>query len=88
MLFRNLGGYRSSDLILSAHRRTIEEWFHRYGEIPSEPLRTEVDAARIKSKNPGYCYKIAGWVPIKYVGTKVYLEAPELDFFQHERQEK
>lgn len=78
MLFRNLGGHRSSDLILSAHRRTIEEWVRRYGKIPPETLRTEVDAARIKSTNPGYCYKVAGWTPIKRVGTKIYLAAPAI----------
>lgn len=78
MLFRNLGPHRSSDLIRSAHGRTVEEWIRRYGALPSEALRTEVDAARIKSSNPGYCYKVAGWTPIKRVGTKIYLAAPTI----------
>jgi len=78
MLFRNLGSNLSSDLIRTAVRRTLEEWASRYGELPSERLRTEVDAARIKSKNPGFCYKKAGWVAVKKVGSKIYLEAPEI----------
>lgn len=78
VLFRNLGEHRSSDLIRAAHRRTLEEWVRRYGKLPAETLRTEVDAARIKSSNPGYCYKVAGWVPIKRVGTKICLAAPAL----------
>ena len=78
MLFRNLGSNLSSDLIRTAVRRTLEEWASRYGELPSERLRTEVDTARIKSKNPGFCYKKAGWVAVKKVGSKIYLEAPEI----------
>ena len=78
MIFRNLGASRSSDLIRSAHIRTLEEWVRRYGKLPAETLRTEVDGARIRSTNPGYCYKQAGWVAFKTVGTKIYLAAPAL----------
>jgi hypothetical protein len=77
MLFRNLGQSLSSDLIVSALARTYVEWFNRYGQLPSERLRTEVDTRAVRSRNPGYCYKVAGWVPDRVVRGKLYLWAPE-----------
>jgi hypothetical protein len=74
MLFRN---GLSSDLILSATERTYEEWLKRYGALPEERLRTEIDVRAVKSRNPGYCYKVAGWVPDRVVRGKLYLWAPE-----------
>lgn len=76
MIFRNLHAGLSSELIESATMRTYAEWVTRYGALPSERLRTEVDAAEIKSSNPGYCYLRAGWVHDRWVGTKRYLLAP------------
>ena len=77
MLFRNLGPHLSSDLIKGALGRTYEEWIRRYGELPPERLRTEIDTKRVRSANPGYCYKMAGWVPDRVVRGKLYLWAPE-----------
>jgi hypothetical protein len=77
MIFRNLGAGLSSDLICSATARTYEEWEKRYGALPEERLRTEIDVRAVRSPNKGYCYKVAGWVPDRVVRGKLYLWAPE-----------
>ncbi len=77
MLFRNLGPSLSSELIKSALQRTYEEWIRRYGALPAERLRTEIGIASVRSSNPGYCYKLAGWIPDRVVRGKLYLWAPE-----------
>jgi len=77
MLFRNLGPHLSSDLIREALARTYEEWRRRYGALPPERLRTEVDTRRVRSTNPGCCYLKAGWVRERIVRGKLYLLAPE-----------
>jgi hypothetical protein len=76
MLFRNLGGALSSDLIRSALAATYHEWTRRYGNLPAERLRTEIEIARVRSGNPGYCYKVAGWTRDRVVRGKLYLWAP------------
>jgi len=76
MLFRNLGPELSSTLIRSALETTYVEWAKRYGSLPTEVLRTEVDPSRTKSRNPGYCYKMAGFHNPRTVRGKVYLDAP------------
>jgi hypothetical protein len=77
MLFRNLGTALSSELIRRALYRTYVEWQARYGSLPDERLRTEIDTRAVKSRNPGYCYKVAGWIPDRVVRGKLYLFAPE-----------
>ena len=76
MVFRNLGAGLSSDLIVSATERTYEEWERRYGAIPDERLRTEIDIRRVRSTNPGFCYLMAGWTRDRIVRGKLYLHAP------------
>lgn len=80
MLFRRLPGCPdlASNLIRSATWATYDAWADRYGTLPEERLRTEVDTRRIRSPNPGCCYKIAGWVPDRVVRGKLYLFAPEV----------
>ena len=78
MMFRNLGSSLSSDLILSATDRTYEEWANRYGSLPSERLRTEIGIKEVRSSNPGYCYKQAGWTKDRVVRGKLYLWAPPM----------
>ncbi len=78
MLFRNLGAGVSSELISSALSATYYFWGERYGSLPSERLRTEVDTKAVRSRNPGYCYKVAGWIPDRVVRGKLYLWAPEV----------
>lgn len=78
MLFRNLGAGLSSELIESATARTYEEWRKRYGSLPEERLRTEIEIGAVKSKNPGYCYKVAGWEFDRIVRGKLYMFAPKV----------
>jgi len=54
-IFRNEGAGRSSDLIRSAMNRARQRW-------PGQRLYTYVDPRKIKSSNPGYCFKVAGWL--------------------------
>ena len=53
-IFRNESARRSSDIILEAERRAFERWG------PGR-LFTYVDPAKVRSPNPGYCFKRAGW---------------------------
>lgn len=76
-MFRNLGPNLSSDLIVTALVSTYVRWVDRYGHLPTERLRTEVEVKKIKSSNPGYCYKMAGWTVDRLVRGKLYLLAPE-----------
>ena len=53
-IFRNEGPLRSSDLILEAEQLAWRRW-------PGQRLFTYVWPAKVKSANPGYCFKCAGW---------------------------
>ena len=53
-VFRNESQYRSSDLIRQADAIADCLW-------PRERHYTYVNAARVKSRNPGYCFLKAGW---------------------------
>jgi hypothetical protein len=75
-MFRNLGSTLSSDLVWSATLRTYAEWFERYGELPTEILRTEIAIDKVRSTNPGCCYMKAGYHNRRIVRGKVYLDAP------------
>jgi hypothetical protein len=76
MLFRNLGAGLSSELIRSATEETYVQWLARYGSLPAERLRTEIGVREVRSKNPGCCYKMAGWTRDREVRGKLYLWAP------------
>jgi len=76
MIFRSLGAGLASDLIRTATEATYHFWLARYGALPAERLRTEIDVARVQSRNPGYCYIMAGWEPGEVVRGKRYLYAP------------
>jgi hypothetical protein len=77
MLFRNLGAGLSSDLIRSALEKTYIEWVRKYGSLPKERLRTEIGIHQVRSTNPGFCYKAAGWTLDKIVRGKLYMWAPD-----------
>lgn len=79
MMFRRLPEcrYVASELIATATQMTYIEWRNRYGELPPERLRTEIDIKRVKSMNPGYCYKVAGYEKDRVVRGKLYLWAPK-----------
>jgi hypothetical protein len=53
-IFRNEGPHRSSDLIRQAGRIADAIW-------PNLWRYTFVAPGKIASKNPGYCFKLAGW---------------------------
>lgn len=53
-VFRNEGAHQSSGLIRSAMELAWQRW-------PSERLYTYVHPGKIRSTNPGYCFKRAGW---------------------------
>jgi hypothetical protein len=53
-LFRNESPRRSSEIILEAEQFAVKWWG------PGRAY-TFIDARRVRSANPGYCYKVAGW---------------------------
>ena len=53
-IFRNEGQIKSSELILEAEELAWARW-------PGQRLFTYVWDAKVKSVNPGYCFKKAGW---------------------------
>lgn len=53
-IFRNESERKSSEIILEAEKMAFEKW-------GPNRLYTYVDPGKIKSANPGYCYKVAGW---------------------------
>lgn len=77
-VFRRLPGCPelASDCIRGAMDATAFFWRRKYGSIPDQVMRTEVDTRKIKSKNPGYCYTQAGWVKGETVRGKLYLYEP------------
>lgn len=53
----NPDGQVSSEILLQAELIAYNRW-------PQERLFTYVNAGKIKSSNPGYCFKMAGWKQI------------------------
>lgn len=53
-VFRNEGSVLSSELIKEACELAWQRWH-------GERLFTYVNSKKIKSDNPGYCFKVAGW---------------------------
>ena len=53
-IFRNESNLLSSELISEAEQIAWNRW-------PGERLYTYVNPQKIESKNPGYCFKKAGW---------------------------
>jgi hypothetical protein len=56
-LFRNESAHLSSELITEAVAATLAEW----PDPPALGIVSFVDASRVRSSNPGYCYRMAGW---------------------------
>lgn len=80
-IFRNEGAGLSSSLIEEATALSRAEWRRKYGALPAEPLRTEVDAREVRRKrDPGRCFRRAGWrvVDVARAAARglVVLEAP------------
>jgi len=53
-IFRNESSRKSSEIILEAEQWAVKKW-------GANRAYTFIDPAKIKSPNPGYCFKIAGW---------------------------
>lgn len=53
-VFRNESPHLSSSLILEAEALAWARW-------PGQRFYTYVNPRKIKSPNPGYCFKMAGW---------------------------
>lgn len=53
-IFRNESSRKSSEIILEAESMAFEKW-------GPDRLYTYIDPKCVKSVNPGYCFKVAGW---------------------------
>lgn len=53
-IFRNESDRQSSSIILEAEEAAFEKW-------GPNRLYTYIDPVKVKSANPGYCFKMAGW---------------------------
>lgn len=71
-IFRNESCRRSSEIILEAECKATEKW-------GSNRFYTYVDPSKIKSTNPGYCFKVAGWKFVRKTTRGLHLLAKELD---------
>ena len=58
-LFRNESNLLSSTLIKEAVKITCQQW----GLHLTDGIITYIFADKVKSVNPGYCFKCAGWQP-------------------------
>lgn len=56
-IFRNETNLRSSDMVRAAVVASKVEW----GEMPRDGIITYVDSNKVKSANPGCCFKKAGF---------------------------
>lgn len=70
-IFRNVSARLSSDVILECEQIVFEAW----GE---NRLFTYVDPAHIRSINPGYCFKMAGWKFVRTTADGKHLLAKEV----------
>jgi hypothetical protein len=68
-LFRNESAVLSSELIVEAIAAT--RW--KYGTPPVSGMVTMIDAAKVTSRNPGYCYKIVGFVHVGYTKSGLHM---------------
>lgn len=65
-IFRNESTRQSSAIIIEAERLAVEKWG------PNRAY-TYIDATKVASVNPGYCFKCAGWRRIGYSGDGKHL---------------
>jgi len=66
-IFRNESARLSSEIILEAERKVVAEWGENRGF-------TYIDPESISNKrNPGYCFKVAGWQFIKQTASGLHL---------------
>jgi hypothetical protein len=70
-IFRNESARRSSDIILECEVLAYAKW-------GLNRVYTYINAAAIKSPNPGYCFKCAGWQHIGYSKGGLHLLAKDI----------
>lgn len=70
-IFRNESPRKSSEVILECERMAFEKWG------PAR-LFTHVHPGKIRSANPGYCFKQAGWKYLRTTPRGLHLLAKEL----------
>lgn len=58
-IFRNVGAWLSSEAILAAERELAK--FNAAGPCGPDGLLTYVWDRKVRSANPGFCFKAAGW---------------------------
>lgn len=76
-IFRNESLVLSSALITEATDRTYVYWSRRYHALPPVPLTTEVDPTKtLRKRDPGRCFRRAGWTVVGIVRGLVVLQAP------------
>ena len=76
-IFRNESNVLSSELVREATDLTYAWWESHYRARPSVPLQTEVDPTRTRAKrDPGRCFRRAGWQEVDRRRGLVILEAP------------
>ena len=72
-IFRNESSRLSSDIILEAERCATNYW-------GPNRFYTYVDAGKVKSANPGYCFKVAGYRFVRLASDrKKHLLVKEVD---------
>jgi len=59
--FRNESPHLSSDLIVDAVAAT--RWY--WPDVPALGIVTFIDPAKVRSTNPGFCYRSAGWTRLR-----------------------
>ncbi len=71
-IFRNESLRLSSEIILEAEGMATEKW---------GPARmyTYIDPTKIKSRNPGYCFKMAGWHFLRLTQSGKHLLVKEVE---------
>jgi hypothetical protein len=68
-LFRNEGPYLSSDLIREAV--AVTRW--KYGRPPESGMITMINQNKVRSTNPGCCYKKAGFQHVGFTKNGLYV---------------
>ncbi len=70
-VFRNESSRKSSELLLEAEQLAVAEW----GSLPG---LSYVDASKVRSSNPGFCFLQAGWTrlpePTNATGVRILIK--------------
>lgn len=67
-IFRNESARRSSEIILEAEHHAVAKWG------PNRAY-TYIDPTKVRSVNPGYCFKCAGWQNVRRPDGTLWMSA-------------